>query len=116
MMTPQFITAALFIEPGSAVIPLLGNPESIPTLTEDQMAAIKKEQPVLDVEYRKAGQVHIWLAMSTPSAAHPAAYRMGEIDIDYLMGIGFMNTLPPMTELCVLDQDGKKSSSVPSMR
>jgi putative nucleotidyltransferase with HDIG domain len=47
------------------------------------------------------------MAMPAPNAVHPAAYRMGRIDSDNLMGIGFMNTLPSMTELFVLDQDGK---------
>jgi putative nucleotidyltransferase with HDIG domain len=111
LIVPQFLSAALFAEPGSAAMPLLGNPESIPTLAEDQLAAIHKGEPVLDIENLKTGQVRIWLSLPTPSAGHPAAYRMGEIDIAYLMGIGFMNTLPPMTELCVLDQDGKIISS-----
>jgi putative nucleotidyltransferase with HDIG domain len=111
MIAPRFISAVLFAEPGSAATPLFGNPEPIPTLMEDQLAAINKGDPVLDVEYLKTDQVRIWLALPTPSAVHPAAYRMGEIDIAYLMGIGFMNTLPPMTELCVMDQDGKIISS-----
>lgn len=71
------------------------------------IVSVKKKEPVLDVEYRKTGQVFIWLAISTPNVVHPTAYRMEQIDSANLMGLGFVNTLPSMTELFVMDQDGK---------
>jgi putative nucleotidyltransferase with HDIG domain len=103
----RFEAAAFFNTPEDGIA-ISGHLDSFPKLTQDQLAALEKGQPVIAVQFLKPKPAHLWLAIPTETAKHRAAYGIGQIDIAYLMGIGSNNTLPPMTELCVLDQNGNR--------
>ncbi len=102
----QFEAVALFTDQGKALV-IQGPLHAFPKLAPDQLAALKKGQPVLVIQRETPSSTRLWMAVEVQSPGRGAAYRMGQINLDYLMGIGAANGLPSMTGLIVLEQNGQ---------
>ena len=94
---------ALFTEALGA-ISIFGHIENPPELTSEAMQNLSSAETILFVKNCSGLPSRIFLAMSVDPQNSKGGILMGEINNNYLWGIGPANTLPPMTELCVLDQ------------
>ncbi len=93
---------------------LVGDPAGYKTVYGDikdppQTAAAESQHMssgkiVVSSEHRPALPTRIFMKMMLNPQAPLQGVLLGEIDTQYLWGSGYENTLPPMTELCVLDQ------------
>ncbi len=75
-----------------------------PELTPAAMKHLKSGEPFLFVRNFSGRPSRVFMAMPVSSQNSEAKILIGEINNDYLWGIGPFQVWPPMTELCVLDQ------------
>ena len=97
----------ILFQHNSLVIPLYGKIQAQPQLSPKEIKAIRDGKTVL----RKQDQTGNYpaLLMATPVIAKSPEKGLlfGEISPEYLWGIGPMHSLPPMTDLFVLDRNDR---------
>ena len=87
---------------------LLGTFSYTPVLSQKDLEEIEDGKTVVIVNSERDGPPHIYmLYFVVPEKDQPKGFLIGEVDPSYLFGVGKENTLPPMTELCVLDENHK---------
>jgi signal transduction histidine kinase/ActR/RegA family two-component response regulator len=81
---------------------LIGRIENPPDLTAAEKQHFSTGKPLLTIRHRPGLASRIFMG----SGLDPRGREMllGEIDTEYLWGVGEQNTLPSSMELCVLDQ------------
>ena len=97
---------ALALLDGPRQIPFLNRIEKPPRFTSNRTRGIEFNKTIIKTSAVAEGPPRVFLALTTGDPSRPDALIVGEIDTAYLWGIGHQNTLPPGTELCVLDHDG----------
>lgn len=81
---------------------LFGNAPFSLEPTKDLLARNGRNQIL--VKKQKSGVAEIYLIVPLDNFAPQGAVLIAQINTTYLWGIGYENILPPMTELCILDQ------------
>ncbi len=84
--------------------PLVANIDNPPKPTPAELGHIHAGQTIILTQNRTNGPSEIFMIRLVNLADPKACFLVGEINTTYLYGIGHVNTLPPMTELCILDQ------------
>ena len=84
--------------------PLFGHIPNPPEPTRDEMEHIISGKTVLSSQFRLQVPSRMFMMRTVDPENPGAGFFLGEIDTAFLWGIGHMNTLPPMTDLIVLDQ------------
>lgn len=83
---------------------LFGDIENPPKITGAERQHLSSGRIVLSSEQRPQLPSRVFMKMTLNSQEPDQRLLLGEIDTQYLWGSGYESTLPPMTELCVLDQ------------
>jgi len=86
---------------------MFGHLDHMPVLSQEALSRIGLGKAVLLVDYETKTAPRVLMALSTTLKKRESGVLLGEVDPDYLFGIGTQDTLPPMTELCVVDEAGK---------
>ena len=102
-LTPRFI-GLVVSGAGHENIPLLGNIQNPPELNMAERQHIQSGKTLLSSQHRTHLPSRIFMSRALDLLPPRGDTLVGEIDINYLLGIGEHNTLLPLTELCVLDQ------------
>ncbi len=82
---------------------LFGRIENIPELTPSEKQHILSGETLVSSTYHPDRSSRIFIGMALDPKQPRRGILLGEINPTYLWGIGDENSLPPMTELCVLD-------------
>jgi signal transduction histidine kinase/ActR/RegA family two-component response regulator len=96
--------ALSLINPGDEATPLIGSaidPAGLPPRARRELAA---GRTVLFARPSPDGPPEVLLGVPRKTQRPSAGSLLGQIDPSYLWGIGDRNTLPPRTDLCVLDE------------
>ena len=107
-------TGISLISADGAVARVLGRPVQPRPLTPLELAHVASGRSLVLAE--PAEGLFGMVVMVRQSRVVPGAQIWGTIDVEYLWGVGARNTLPPRTELCVLDTDMEiliRSTGVP---
>lgn len=89
---------------GGRSTPLLGDIENRPELSEAQRQHLRAGKTLVASVHRPDHPSRIFMSLPLDAQRPERGILLGEINPSYLWGIGAENTLPPMTEMCVLDQ------------
>ncbi len=103
----QRFSALYLASPAGGVTSFFGEPASPLPLAEEQRRFLTEDKTVVTVRHNDGGSPVIYLVHLVDPAKDDEAMLIGQVKSEYLWGIGEVNTLPAMTELTVLDQDGK---------
>lgn len=103
--------AVAWVGRDKAVIVLFGRLGRTPALSPKALARTHPEKTALLVDYETQEKPRIFMAVSAALKNRGSGVLLGELDPDYLFGIGTQDTLPPATELYVLDATGKVIAS-----
>lgn len=98
------ITAIALNSKNHGMIPFFGQLEDPPELTAKTLEHLRSGDTVLLVKNYFGLPSRIFFVLSLGQQKSEAKTLIAEINNDYLWGIGSLNTLPLMTELCILDQ------------
>ena len=101
----QRFKGLVLINESGNYMPLLGridNPPSEPTPAQTQYLSLGKT--IVSSRHHPNMPSQIFMMHSVDPQYPKRGILLGEIDVAHLWGIGHVNTLPPMTELCVLDE------------
>ncbi|MGV1100091.1 HD domain-containing phosphohydrolase [Thiovibrio sp. JS02] len=94
---------ALFLyENGAGPRPLFGEPAAAFVPSRDFLPGGDKNQLLIKKE--KNGPAEVFLLVPVDRGAPRGPVLVARINTTYLWGIGHENILPPMTELCIIDQ------------
>lgn len=98
----QRYEALFLLKEGEGPQLLFGNAPFSLEPTKDLLARNGRNQIL--VKQQKSGLAEIYLIVPLDKFAPQGAVLIARINTTYLWGIGYENILPPMTELCILDQ------------
>ncbi|MFQ5532399.1 MAG: HD domain-containing phosphohydrolase [Candidatus Methylomirabilales bacterium] len=84
--------------------PLFGLIHDPPDPTSAEKQHINSGKTLLSSQYRPDLPARILMSRAFGSSRPERGILVGEVNPVYLWGMGDQNTLPPMTEMCVLDQ------------
>lgn len=102
----RFISLALIVERGKH-ISLFGRFEDPPQPTQAEHLHLGSGKTVIFVQHPENGSPRIVMSLALDSYRPERGVLLGEVNPAHLWVLGDENTLPPMTELCVLDQSYK---------
>ncbi len=83
---------------------IIDNP---PPLELDRNPPFNYNKPGILIQDSAKGQPSVFMMVGLEQTEFGNDFLIAEINPDYLWGIGEANSLPPMTEICVLDSSGK---------
>ncbi|MBN1842947.1 MAG: HD domain-containing protein [Deltaproteobacteria bacterium] len=113
--TEKRFKAIMLVTEQGTPISLHGAIENPPLPTREELEQINAGKTVISIQKRSDLPLRIFMMRSLKPQDPKAAFFMGEIDTGYLFGLLNAGTLPPMTELCVLDQSRNVlASSLPA--
>ncbi len=98
----HFISLALISSGGRHRV-VYGRTEDLPELTAAEKQHMTVGKTLLSSRVRSDLPSRMFMAMALDPQQPAQGILLGEINPQYLWGVGDENTLPPMTELCVLD-------------
>ncbi|MFQ5848366.1 MAG: HD domain-containing phosphohydrolase [Candidatus Methylomirabilales bacterium] len=101
-LTGRFTGLAL-LRDGDRRIPLFGDVQHPPQRTVAEEQHLRGGKTLLSPQARPDLPSRIYMSMALDPEQPRRGILLGEINPTYLWGIGEENTLPPMTEMCVLD-------------
>ncbi len=84
-----------------------GHFDHIPALDANRTPPYDYRKPIILVQYFTDGQASVFLVIGLEHTEFGNDFLVAEINPDFLWGIGEADSLPPMTEICVLDSAGK---------
>lgn len=98
---------------GLAFVPQHGDPEGLygtvshtPFVSRNEWEQMRSGKTVVLVHSVRNNPPRVFMLRAAGSKNDPGkGFLLGEADPAYLFGVGNENTLPPMTELCVLDEN-----------
>jgi hypothetical protein len=99
----HFKNLTLITGNGDTIMHVLGRIEAPPVPTPSQMKFLSTGNTVVSSRYSPNSSSTVFMMYPANSENPCRRILVGEIDTAYLWSIGHMNTLPPMTELCILD-------------
>ena len=99
----RFKNFAIITEEG-ANIPLFGHFQNVPQFTPEQKQHMRSGGPVVSSEHDSDATAHIFMSVAVDPRASGREILLGEIDPSYLWGPTNDLPLPPMVEVCILDQ------------
>lgn len=102
-LTERFTGLALVKDTGSSVR-FFGEIQNPPEFTADERKHIRSGKSLVFTQPRPDVPSRILMSRAVDPQRLSRGVLIGEINNVYLWGIGDQTTLPPMTELCVLDQ------------
>lgn len=102
----RFKTLAPIGEAGKSV-PFLGRIEDPPEPTPAEKRHMSSGKAVVSVQQRQDLPLGIIMSRALDPQHPERGILLGEINPTYLWGLGDQDTLPPLTELCVLDRSYK---------
>jgi putative nucleotidyltransferase with HDIG domain len=113
--TEKRFKAIMLVTEQGPPMSLYGAIENPPSPTREELEQINAGKTVISTQKRSDLPSRIFMMGTLKPQDPKAGFLMGEIDTGYLFGIGDAGTLPPMTELCVLDQSRNVlASSMPA--
>lgn len=112
--TRRFLEVFLVKESGAS-IPLFVFHKEEPTLTSEETNAVGPLSSAVLARFDPDGPARVFMVRQVDEKSRESGFLVGEIDTNYLWGIGDQINLPPMTELCVVDGSKRVlASTVPS--
>lgn len=90
---------------GSGEIVLFGEARRGPAIGETEIHHLNFGKTMLRIRARESGPPRIELVRLVSTENPAAGVVMGAANAAYLFGIGHEKSLPPMTDLCILDAD-----------
>ncbi|MCH7896593.1 MAG: HD domain-containing protein [candidate division NC10 bacterium] len=102
-LTRRFIGLTLIRDSGRST-PLLGDIQNPPEPTAAEKRHFRAGNTVLSSQYRSDLTSRTFMRRPLDPQQPTRGALLAEINPSYLWGVGDESTLPPMTELCVLDQ------------
>ncbi len=100
----QRFTGLAVVRDGGSHTPLLRDIENPPEPSEAQKKHIRAGKTLLSSLHRPDRPSRIFMSIALDPQQPTRGIVLAEINPTYLWGIGVENTLPPMTDMCVLDQ------------
>ena len=85
----------------------MGRLDSLPQLAPETLRSVREGKTAITRQDALGKPSRIFMVRRLESGPAEAAFLVGEVLLPYLWGIGPMNTLPPMTQFCVLDQSNR---------
>ncbi len=114
--TPRRFLAMFLIKQSGTSMPLFGFQKEAPLLTEEDMKVGGPASTTVVAKFEADVPPRVFMVHQIDENNREAGLLLGEIDTNYLWGIGDQVNLPPMTELCVVDGSRRVlASTVPSM-
>ncbi len=105
------------INRGGVQYQILGNFDNIPPLESIQNPSFDYDKAGILIQDRAGEQASVYMLVGLERTEFGNDFLIAEINTDYLWGIGDADALPPMTEICVLDSNGKLLvTSIPGPR
>jgi len=101
-LTQRFTGLALVSDMGSYQV-VFGRIEDPPEPTAGETQHISTGKTLVSSQYRPDLPSRMFMRMALDPQQPTQGILLGEMNPQYLWGVGDENTLPPMTELCVLD-------------
>ncbi len=96
---------------------ILGRFDYIPPLVEDRNRPYDYSKARVRIHHPGGGPSAVYMIIGLEHTEFGNEFLVAEINPDFLWGIGDADSLPPMTEICVLDSSGKLIiSSLPRPR
>ena len=96
---------------------ILGSFDNLPPLESNRNQPFEYEKAGILIQDRAGGQASVFMLVGLEQTEFGNDFLIAEINPDYLWGIGEADSLPPMTEICVLDSAGKLLvTSIPEPR
>ena len=96
---------------------ILGSFDYIPRLDENQNQPFDYSKTRIRIHYSRQGQSFVFMIIGLEHTEFGNEFLVAEINPDFLWGIGDADSLPPMTEISVLDSSGKLIiSTIPQPR
>ena len=86
---------------------ILGSFDLSPPLDEIQHQSLYHSKAGIRIRYNGKGQSSVFMIIGLEYTEFGNEFLVAEINPDFLWGIGDADSLPPMTEFCVLDSSGK---------
>ncbi|MCP4368677.1 MAG: PAS domain S-box protein [Deltaproteobacteria bacterium] len=99
----QHFKAISFITEKGEQFPLKGIIANPPKITPEEMQHIKTGKTAISIKNHSNLQTRMFMIMLVDQKNPKAGIVLGEINAAYLWGTAHPDTLPPMTEFCVLD-------------
>jgi putative nucleotidyltransferase with HDIG domain len=85
-------------------IPLFGHFQKIPQFTPEQKQHLQSGGPLVSSEHDSDGTAHIFMSVAVDPGSSRRGILLGEVDPTYLWGPTNDLPLPPMVEVCILDE------------
>jgi putative nucleotidyltransferase with HDIG domain len=93
-----------FVTASGECVPLFGVPTGLMETSNEGKQHLQSGQTVLATKFGENNQVHIYMMREVNPEETRHGVLCGEINSMYLWGLTEENSLPSMTELCVLDE------------
>jgi len=96
---------------------ILGSLDNLPPLESNRNPPFDYDKAGILIQDRAGGQASVFMLVGLERTEFGNDFLIAEINPDYLWGIGEADSLPPLTEICVLDSAGKLLvTSIPEPR
>ncbi len=82
---------------------ILGNIQNLPKVIREGTQSLRQEETIISAQLQPEGMARLFMIKVLESANPDLDYMIAEVKPLYVWLFGFENSLPPMTELCVLD-------------
>ena len=90
-----------------AIHPILGHFDHIPFLDTNRTPPYEYRKAIILIHNNTGPQASVLMMVGLEHTEFGNDFLVGEINPEFLWGIGDADSLPPLTEICVLDSSGK---------
>ncbi|HSD52436.1 MAG TPA: HD domain-containing phosphohydrolase [Candidatus Methylomirabilis sp.] len=105
-LATRFIGLTVLTEAGRP-IPMFGRVEDLPPLSAADRRHLSSGKTLVSTDARPGTPVRVFMSLLVDPREPHRGILMGEVNAPYLWGTVEEGALPPLTELCVLDQSSR---------
>ncbi len=96
--------ALALLTPSGEIKPLYGDLGELPDGLAGSIVRNTSDKTLIRYKEQVEGPYNVFMGMTIDASNPGSDALVGQVEISHLWGIGYENMLPPMTDLCIVDQ------------